>query len=450
MRKAAASLPSSSIAMALSLIATFAVGMIAYHFAFSDANADAHGSGGEVRVATRSLDDGRVEVAVQQRAGSADWGARQLPDARFLPADVEPGVWRVSSSVAALSAPEPEATASEPASDADESANPAERAFSIAAEESTLYCLVTHERTGDSYFWNLIRQGAARFQQVTPVDIRVLNSPDVQEQANLVRQCVADGAVGVGVTLADPDGMQAAISEATAAGVVVVSFNSGLQDWKRVGSTQHISVDEVAGGVEIARHLIEAGVSGTVLCVIHEERNIGLEERCDGLEQGYTEGAVERMALGATGVEDLAATEALIVERLTDEAMPAVGGVVTLNSRLSLAALAAVKSVGSDAKLGTFDQEPAVLQAIVDGDILVSIDTVPWYQAWYAMSSLMNKRLGKEVLVEFYGLSVEQSRHVSAEFAVTLEPVTFTSENAATWIEVSELINQIRSPEASE
>ena len=84
---------------ALSLIAAVAVGMIAYHFAFSDANADSHDSAGEVRVATRSLDDGRVEVAVQQRPADADWSDRQLPDAHFLPADVEPNVWRVSSGV---------------------------------------------------------------------------------------------------------------------------------------------------------------------------------------------------------------------------------------------------------------------------------------------------------------------------------------------------------------
>ena len=44
MRKMFASIPSSSITTALSLIAALAVGMIAYHFAFSDANADGHDS----------------------------------------------------------------------------------------------------------------------------------------------------------------------------------------------------------------------------------------------------------------------------------------------------------------------------------------------------------------------------------------------------------------------
>ena len=52
----------------------------------------------EVRVAVRPLDDGRTEVALQQRAGSG-WGERLTPDARFLPPDAEPGRWLVSSPV---------------------------------------------------------------------------------------------------------------------------------------------------------------------------------------------------------------------------------------------------------------------------------------------------------------------------------------------------------------
>ena len=52
----------------------------------------------EVRVAVRPLDDGRTEVALQQRAGSG-WGERLTPDARFLPPDAERGRWLVSSPV---------------------------------------------------------------------------------------------------------------------------------------------------------------------------------------------------------------------------------------------------------------------------------------------------------------------------------------------------------------
>ncbi|MCY3734176.1 MAG: hypothetical protein OXG42_07835 [Chloroflexi bacterium] len=46
----------------------------------------------ELRINARRLDDGRVEVGLQQRDDKG-WGQRQLPQSRFLPADAETGRW---------------------------------------------------------------------------------------------------------------------------------------------------------------------------------------------------------------------------------------------------------------------------------------------------------------------------------------------------------------------
>ncbi len=53
----------------------------------------------EVRVAAQALDDGRVEVALQERAPGAGWSERVLPARRFLPADAEPGRWLWTSTL---------------------------------------------------------------------------------------------------------------------------------------------------------------------------------------------------------------------------------------------------------------------------------------------------------------------------------------------------------------
>ena len=47
----------------------------------------------EVRVAARLLADGRVEVALQARPEGGAWGERLSPGNRHLPADAEPGRW---------------------------------------------------------------------------------------------------------------------------------------------------------------------------------------------------------------------------------------------------------------------------------------------------------------------------------------------------------------------
>ena len=92
--------------LTLAILLLAALGIGGWRIAHLDSgNADT-----EVRVAVRPLADGRTEVAIQQREvmGDADaWSQRIAPDARFVPADAEPGRWLVSSPVA-LTADQPD------------------------------------------------------------------------------------------------------------------------------------------------------------------------------------------------------------------------------------------------------------------------------------------------------------------------------------------------------
>ena len=62
------------------------------------ASALAQDAGSEVRIAARRLADGRVEFALQPRAGGG-WGARVLPSSRYFPANAAAGRWLSSSPV---------------------------------------------------------------------------------------------------------------------------------------------------------------------------------------------------------------------------------------------------------------------------------------------------------------------------------------------------------------
>ena len=53
----------------------------------------------EVRIAAKRLDDGRIEVALQQRELDGSWGDRLLPTRRFVPASGHEGRWLTSSPV---------------------------------------------------------------------------------------------------------------------------------------------------------------------------------------------------------------------------------------------------------------------------------------------------------------------------------------------------------------
>ncbi len=423
------------------MLAGFAIGVVVTSLAVLGTILASEGQD-EVRVAARLLEDGRVEVAVQQH-GVDGWGERQLPASRFLPADSPVGEWRTSSAVNLVHT-EPDSDSQQTAGapgQATQPENPAAAAARIStAEHPDFYCLVTHEQPGDEAFWNIVRQGAKRYSETSTVQHRVVGAPTAAGQSALVRECVEDGAVGIAVTLADPDGLADALAEAQAAGVVINSFNSGVLDYARLGSSRHVALDETRAGEQAATLFAENGVDGRLLCVIHEQQNVGLEERCNGLTQGH--GAeVERFSVAGTGVDDIEGTTAAIRDRLLDTEKEPIAGVLTLNSKVGLAARDAILGDDLDVKLATFDQNSGVLQAIIDGEMLFAIDSSPWYQAWFAMSSLTADVYARRILIDNYQLMDPSA--IIANVALRLSPEIFQSDNAREWLEVSQLIAEI-------
>ena len=297
-----------------------------------------------------------------------------------------------------------------------------------------MFCLVTHEGPGDEAFWWVVRVMSERWQVYHPgIKVDVMGAPDPADQAAYVRQCVADGATAIGVTLADPAAMKEALLEARSAGVSVSTFNSGVEDFREVGSIRHVGVDETNAGIEAATLFVEAGVSGTILCVIHEAQNTGLEERCNGLEMGYS-GDTELLRVHATGVSDIPGTTETIATRLRAEhGEPDVGAVLTLNTEIGLAAKDAIAKVGSDASLATFDQTPAVLEAIRDGEILFGIDTVQNLQAWYVLSSMLYGARSEPRMRAIYGL--DDPLLIIGQIPVRIGSRLFTAENAQAWLD---------------
>ena len=297
----------------------------------------------------------------------------------------------------------------------------------------SFFCLITHEQPGDEEFWNLVRWARTRIMEDLGVRVEYKAGPTVAEQAQHIRDCVSDGAAGIATTLADPDGLATAIEEAVAAGVAVVSFNSGLSDFRALGIPRHHSIDEAEAGRLAGVRLNEHGTTQPVLCLIHERSNVGLDERCDGLEQGYA-GDVERLTV--TGTRDIKVTRQEIAEHLGGRAF---GAVVALNTQIGLAAVNAISVTGSSAVVATFDQSSAVLEAITRGEILFAIDTAPFNQAFYALSILIPIAGSSERARVWRERGIDYNV-ILGQVAATLSPRVFTKENAAQWLEVNRII----------
>ena len=283
-------------------------------------------SGSEVRVGARVLEDGRTEIVVQER-GDDGW-TTHAPDRRFLSADATPDRWYFSENVQ-LAAPQAAATGADSTATADAPGVPT--------------CVVTHGSLDDS-FWVLSGAVVNRVRAQYGLDLRLFREADSAGQAAAIRACVDDGARIIMSSIPDPEIIGPALKAAAEAGVYVTTFNSGGDRADEFGSWFHVALDERQAGRLAAAEFSARGVSGDIVCVIHEATNVGLDQRCDGLEEAYDGGDVIRVNI---------ATAANPVNALAAPFAAGVGAVLTLNSDTGVEVANNLAAAGIDVPIGT-------------------------------------------------------------------------------------------------
>lgn len=237
------------------------------------------------------------------------------------------------------------------------------------------FALVVHDEPAGT-FWGVVKNGAEQAAEDLGVEVTVNGSGEPQEQADQVEAAIAQEVDGIAVSLANPDAMRGVLERATEAGIPVVTLNSGLNDWQDLGAITHVGQDEIIAGRGAGERLNEAGVTN-VLCAIHEVGNVALDERCSGVEETF-KGDVSREQID---INDPVASQSTINSAL--ESDPDIDAVLTLNPDMATtAALPAIKEVGRDVSLATFDLGPDVLNAITEGDILFAVDQQQYLQGY--------------------------------------------------------------------
>ncbi len=311
----------------------------------------ANSDDGDVRVVARPLEDGRVEVGLQQRS-DAGWGERELPAARFLAADSEPGVWRASSPLSlSLLRDAPINRFQQP-----HQLGPFSYREGLTATRpvtpDTLFCLVTHG-TEDDLFWRVVYDAASTSALQLGIQLRASLHEESGDQADAIRECIEDDAAVVATTLADIETLRPALALADGNPTRIVTFNSGRYDAPSVRSVMHLAIDETRAGQIAAEQFASLNVDGSLLCVIHERANIGLEERCAALEADH-DGAVEVYNISAEA-DKIAAIRAAATGH---------AGVLTLNANttfLAAEALAGRDDIVLGAIGSSFPDLPALL-----------------------------------------------------------------------------------------
>lgn len=254
-----------------------------------------------------------------------------------------------------------------------------------AESKDLTYAVITHSSPGDA-FWDRVKSGAEQAGKDYGVEINYSNDPDPAKQSQLIDGAVADKVDGIVVSMANPDGLESSIKKAVAAGVPVVSINSGIDRWQAFGAITHIGQSEAIAGEAVGERLKEEGLSKGI-CVVQEAGNVGLEERCKAAA-GTFGGDMENLQVD--GTDDNAVTSTITSKLQADADIDVV---VTLGGQYAIDAVSAVDAAGSDATVATFDLSADVVKNIEDGKILFAVDQQPYVQGFLGVSTLYLKSI---------------------------------------------------------
>jgi simple sugar transport system substrate-binding protein len=240
--------------------------------------------------------------------------------------------------------------------------------------------MVTHGPPGDT-FWDLIRKGAEAAAAKDNIELKYSGELQGPDQANLVQNAVDSKVDGIAVTLAKPDALTPAVNTAVQAGIPVVAFNGGIDNWKAAGAKAYFGQDEMISGEAAGKRLAADGAA-KVICVIQDQGNVALESRCAGVRQGFG-GDVENLNVNGT---DMPSVQSTITAKLQQD--PSIDYIMTLGAPIALAAVESADGANSSARIATFDTNAALVDAINGDQVQWAVDQQPFLQGYLAVDSL--------------------------------------------------------------
>ncbi|MEV6194548.1 sugar ABC transporter substrate-binding protein [Streptomyces sp. NPDC051920] len=252
------------------------------------------------------------------------------------------------------------------------------------------FAMITHSGDGDT-FWDIVQNGAKQAAVKDNINFLYSHDDEAQQQAQLVDAAVDKKVDGIIVTLAKPDAMKAAVARARKAGIPVITVNSGSEESKAFGALTHIGQDETIAGEAVGEELNERGRK-KALCILHEQGNVGHEQRCAGIRKTF-DGTVENLYVTGTNMPDV---QSSIGAKL--QADKSVDAVVTLGAPFADTAVKARNDAGSKAEIDTFDLNAKVAAGLKNGTLGFAVDQQPWLQGYEAVDLLWLYKYNADVL----------------------------------------------------
>ena len=244
--------------------------------------------------------------------------------------------------------------------------------------------VVSHGQANDA-FWSVVQNGVELAAEHTgaDVDYRAPETFDMVAMSQLIDAAVNQEPDGIVVSIPDADALGPSIERAVAAGIPVISMNSGSDVAEELGALLHVGQSEYDAGEAAGAALSDMG--GThAICVNHEVGNVALDLRCAGFEAGF-EGPVEVLPTSNDPTEIEARVRAALEADESIDTILALGA-----SSAGEPTLAAVQALGAveDVMVASFDLSANFLEAIAAGDAVFAIDQQQFLQGYLPVAFL--------------------------------------------------------------
>jgi len=227
------------------------------------------------------------------------------------------------------------------------------------------YVMVTHGE-GNDPFWPVVQKGGEDAARAIGADFEYIYNPsaDMADMASSIQAAAATQPDGMVISLPDPDSLGAAIKAAVAAGVPVITMNSGLESSASLGALMHVGQPEYLAGQSAGARAKAEGAT-KALCMIQEAYNTALVDRCEGYGEAVPMEFTDTTSDPAT--IQTRATAAL-------QANSDVDAVLSVGPHVCDAVSKALDDLGMTVHHSCFDLSPAVMDLINAGKVAFTID----------------------------------------------------------------------------
>jgi simple sugar transport system substrate-binding protein len=261
----------------------------------------------------------------------------------------------------------------------------------VTAGQDITIAVVTHGDGG--VFWSVFKKGALQAGKDLGITVNYQESNNTgTKQSDMINQAVADGAKGLAVSLADPGAVKDAVAAAEAAGLPVVTTNSGSDLYKQFGAFTHIGQDEFTAGAGAGEKFNAAGVK-VLLCAKQEQTNTGLDARCNGAKSTFK----GKFLTPITTSGDASGKQQADLKAALD-ADPTIDGVFGTGPVVGHDAAAAAKELGRKVTIGAVDLSSDILDDIVAGTVAFTIDQQQYLQGYVSVLALYLNITNKNTL----------------------------------------------------